>query len=163
MDHHRRAAPLAGLLCLCLLALPGRAPAYPLDGYESTGIGRLLHQRLIQEGEIPGKKRPSGELLPLARVDLRLLDHPDLELPPPDPKLTAKLKKLIGPEVDRYGIALLDLSDIANPRYAEWQRPPAPEPRQRRQAAWSPSPSSRPWRTPTPTTSRRGGGCCAKP
>jgi hypothetical protein len=120
MDQRRRAAPLAGLLCLCLLALPGRAPAYPLDGYESTGIGRLLHQRLVQEGEIPGKKRPSGELLPLARVDLHLLDHPDLELPPPDPKLTAELKKLIGPEVERYGIALLDLSDIAHPRYAEW-------------------------------------------
>ena len=120
MDQRRRAAPLAGLLCLCLLALPGRAPAYPLDGYESTGIGRLLHQRLVQEGEIKGKKRPSGELLPLARVDLRLLGHPDLELPPADPKLTAELKKLIGPEVERYGIALLDLSDIANPRYAEW-------------------------------------------
>jgi hypothetical protein len=120
MDHHRRAAPLAGLLCLCLLVIPGRAPAYPLDGYESTGIGRLLHQRLIQEGEIKGKKRPSGELLPLAMVDLRLLDHPDLELPPPDPKLTAKLVKLIGPEADRYGMTLLDLSDMANPRYAEW-------------------------------------------
>jgi hypothetical protein len=120
MDHRRRFEPLAGLLCLCLLALPGRAPAYPLDGYESTGIGRLLHQRLVQEGEIKGRKRPSGELLPLSLVDLRLLDHPDLELPPPDPKLTARLKKLIGPEVDRYGIALLDLSDLANPRYAEW-------------------------------------------
>jgi hypothetical protein len=120
MDHRRRPAPIAGLLCLCLLALPGRAPAYPLDGYESTGIERLLHQRLVQEGKIKGKKRPSGELLPLAMVDLRLLDTPDLELPPPDPKLTAKVKKLIGPEVDRYGIALLDLSDIEHPRYAEW-------------------------------------------
>jgi hypothetical protein len=102
------------------LALPGFASAYPLDGYESTGIGRLLHQRLIQERAIPGKKRPSGELLPLAMVDLRLQGHPDLELPPPDPQLTARVKKLIGPEVDRYGIALLDLSDIDNPRYAEW-------------------------------------------
>jgi len=121
MDRRHRTAALAGLLCLCLLTLPGRAPAYPLDGYESTGIGRLLYQRLIQEGQIKGKKRPSGELLPLAKVDLRLLDHRDLELPPPDPKLTAELKQLIGPEVDRYGISLLDLSDIAHPRYAEWQ------------------------------------------
>jgi len=120
MNQRHRSAPLAGFLCLCLLALPGRAPAYPLDGYESTGIGRLLHQRLIQEGEIQGKKRPSGELLPLAMVDLRLLDHPNLELPPADPKFTAQLKKLVGPEVGRYGIALLDLTDLEHPRYAEW-------------------------------------------
>ena len=86
MNLQNRSAALALLLALCMSTLPGRSLAYPLDGYESTGIGRLLHQRLIQEGEIKGKKRPSGELLPLARVDLRLLDHPDLELPAPDPK-----------------------------------------------------------------------------
>ena len=73
------------------------AGAYPLDGYEKTGIGRLEAQRLVQIGEKPGKKRPSGELLPLARVDLRLLDHRDMELPASDPALTARLKKLLGP------------------------------------------------------------------
>ena len=50
-------------LGLCMHA--GTAPGYPLDGYESTGITRLLHQRWIQEGELEGKKRPSGELMPL--------------------------------------------------------------------------------------------------
>jgi hypothetical protein len=94
--------------------------AYPLDGYEKTGIGRLETQRLIQIGEIPGKKRPSGELLPLSMVDLRLLDHRELELPASDAALTKRLKKLIGPSADRYGMALLDLSDVENPRYAEW-------------------------------------------
>jgi hypothetical protein len=34
------------------------AGAYPLDGYENTGIGRLEAQRLVQIGEMPGKKRP---------------------------------------------------------------------------------------------------------
>jgi hypothetical protein len=97
-----------------------RAGAYPLDGYPRTGIGRLEAQRLIQIGEMPGSKRPSGELLPLAKVDLRLLGHRELELPAVDPELTARLKKLIGPDVDRYGIALLDLSDLEHPRYAEW-------------------------------------------
>jgi hypothetical protein len=96
------------------------ADAYPLDGYENTGIGRLEAQRLIQIGEMPGKKRPSGELLPLARVELRLLDHRDMELPASDPALTARMKKLIGSSADRYGMALLDLSDLENPRYAEW-------------------------------------------
>ena len=96
------------------------ADAYPLDGYENTGIGRLEAQRLIQIGEMPGKKRPSGELLPLARVELRLLDHRDMELPASDPALTARMKKLIGSSADRYGMALLDLSDLEDPRYAEW-------------------------------------------
>ena len=111
---------LAAVLALGLLGLPGRAPAYPLDGYESTGIFRLEAQRLVQLGKAKGKKRPSGELLPLEKVDLRLLDQPDFKLPAPDPKLTAELKRLIGVHVERYGMALLDLSDLANPRYAEW-------------------------------------------
>ena len=81
-------ATLACLLALCLVTLPGRSLAYPLDGYESTGIERLRVQRLIQEGAVKGKKRPTGELLPLAKVDLRLLDHPNFELPPVDAALT---------------------------------------------------------------------------
>jgi hypothetical protein len=111
-------AAIISLLCVFLSA--GPALAYPLDGYESTGIGRLQHQRLVQEGKLGGKKRPSGELLPLAQVDLRLLRQRNFELPPPDPALTAKLKKLVGPDVERYGISLLDLSDPQNPRYAEY-------------------------------------------
>jgi hypothetical protein len=110
----------AGLAMLFLAGWPMLASGYPLDGYESTGIGRLEAQRLIQVGEMPGTKRPSGELLPLAMVDLRLLDHRDMQLPESDPKLTARVKKLLGPDADRYGIALLDLSEIGNPRYAEW-------------------------------------------
>ena len=49
---------------LALLALPGSALAYPLDGYDYTGIKRLDVQRMVQEGKVKGKKRPSGELLP---------------------------------------------------------------------------------------------------
>lgn len=97
------------------------ATAYPLDGYEGTGITRLVHQRWVQEGRLQGKKRPSGELLPLDMVQLRLVDRPDFTLPAPDPELSSDIKRLLGEHVDRYGIALLDLSDMDNPRYAEWQ------------------------------------------
>lgn len=76
---------------------------------------------MIQEGELAGRKRPPGELLPLERVDLRLIDSPDFSLPLPDPQLTARIKRLLGPQAERYSIALLDLSDPARPRYAEWQ------------------------------------------
>jgi hypothetical protein len=120
MNQRRTRASLATILALGLLGLPGPVLGYPLDGYESTGIFRLEAQRLVQLGKAKGKKRPPGELLPLEKVDLRLLDHPDFKLPAPDPKLTAELKRLIGADVERYGVALLDLSDLANPRYAEW-------------------------------------------
>ena len=102
-----------------LVALPGAAPSYPLDGYDDTGIKRLQIQRMVQEGKAKGKKRPSGELLPLDRVSLRLLKHRNLELPKPDPALSATVKRLLGPGADRYGLSLLDLSDIDHPRYAE--------------------------------------------
>ena len=51
-----------GLVAIALLAMSGLSNSYPLDGYESTGITRLLHQRWIQEDELQGKKRPAGEL-----------------------------------------------------------------------------------------------------
>jgi hypothetical protein len=117
---YARVRPAFALLALCGLASPSPAPGYPLDGYEVTGIPRLQYQRLVQEGELKGRKRPPGELMPLPMVDLRLADRKSLELPPVDPALTARLKKLVGQHVDRYGIALLDLSDPDRPRYAEW-------------------------------------------
>ena len=118
----RNLAPLllAGCTGLWLALQSSLIGAYPLDGYDSTGIGRLEAQRLVQEGKKPGKKRPSGELLPLSKVNLRLLDQPEFRLPKADPALTEQVKKMLGSEVDRYGIALLDLSDPAHPRYAEW-------------------------------------------
>ena len=37
-----------GLCSLTLIGAAHTAAAYPLDGYENTGISRLLHQRWIQ-------------------------------------------------------------------------------------------------------------------
>jgi hypothetical protein len=111
---------LAGCTGLWLLLQSGLADAYPLDGYESTGIGRLEAQRRVLEGKKPGKKRPAGELLPLSQVKLKLIDQPDFRLPAPDPELTSQVKKMLGSHVEDYGIALLDLSDPDHPRYAEW-------------------------------------------
>ena len=56
--------------------------------------------------------------MPLERVRLRLLEQPDFELPPPDAELTDVVRRLLGEHADRYGLALLDLSDLTNPRYA---------------------------------------------
>jgi hypothetical protein len=52
--NHLRIGVIA-LLTGLVLHVP--AGAYPLDGYESTGIARLLYQRKIQEGQLKGSKR----------------------------------------------------------------------------------------------------------
>jgi hypothetical protein len=93
--------------------------AYPLDGYEETGIRRVEGSRLANEGLAKGGKQPSGALLSTPQVDLRLLDHRDLDLPAADPEFTAQIVSLLGENADRYGIAVLDLSNADHPRYAE--------------------------------------------
>jgi hypothetical protein len=100
-------------------ALPVTISAYPLDAYDETGIRRLEAYRLITEGELSGRRQPAGALLPRALVDLRLTHHRNASIPPPDPELTQQIEELLGDNADRYGIAVLDISDPRNPRYAE--------------------------------------------
>ncbi len=103
-----------------LAALSSPLAAYPLDAYEETRIRRVEGSRLAHEGVIRGRKQPAGALLPLEKVNIRLAgSEKSLELPATDPTLTAQIKRLLGSNQDRYGIAVLDLSDPANPRYAE--------------------------------------------
>jgi hypothetical protein len=98
---------------------PIQIGAYPLDGYAETGIRRVEGSRRANEGLVRDSKLPPGALLPTSSVVLRLVQHKDLDLPAVDPALTAKLVALLGAQADRYGIALLDLSDPAHPVYAE--------------------------------------------
>ena len=104
---------------LLLLSITNSGFGYPLDLYPQTGIRRIEAARLAVIGEMRGRRQPPGALLPADLVDLRLLDHPDLELPEPDPEFTARVLKLLGDKADRYGVAVLDLSDLDHPRYAE--------------------------------------------
>jgi hypothetical protein len=92
--------------------------AYPLDGYEYTGISRLEGFRLAQEGKVRGRKLPVGGLLTLEEVEIRLTDRKDFEIPPENPTFQSQIRKLLGREANRYGVAVLDLTDIDNPRYA---------------------------------------------
>ncbi|MDB4443791.1 hypothetical protein N9174_00435 [bacterium] len=106
-------------LLIFLVATRAICVAYPLDGSDDTGIPRLEGYRLAQEGKVRGRRLPPGALLKTAQVDLRLLGYPDLSIPKPDPALTSQIIALFGKEADRYGFAVLDLSDIQHPRYAE--------------------------------------------
>jgi hypothetical protein len=110
---------LAFVYIILLLLLPGLCFAYPLDAYPETGIRRIEAARLAVFGKMRGLRQPPGGLLPADLVDLRLLDHPNLNLPEPDPEFSARIFHLLGDKADRYGIAVLDLSDPEHPRYAE--------------------------------------------
>ena len=108
---------LTGLMSI-LLAGSGEIIAYPLNGYETTGIGRLEAARRIETGEMAGARQPHGALLTMDKVDIRLRDYPDLQIPEPDPELTRKLITLLGERAERYQVAILDLSQPGQPRYA---------------------------------------------
>jgi hypothetical protein len=103
---------------LALLAIPRLALGYPLDAYEQTGMLRLEAYRLSQTGEVKGRILPPGGRLGLADVQLRLTDHPDFEIPAPDPELSASILEMLGEDADGYAITVLDITDPAKPRYA---------------------------------------------
>jgi len=96
------------------------ATAYPLDGYEETGIRRVEGARLANEGLAIGGFQPPGAMLTTDEVDLRLVGR-DLTLPPPDPVFTAAIVAMLGEDAGSYGIAVLDMTDPDHLRYAEHQ------------------------------------------
>jgi hypothetical protein len=106
------------LFTLALVISISTLMAYPLDGYEETGIRRVEGARLANEGLAIGGFQLPGAMLTTEQVDLRLLNQ-HITLPPPDPAFTAKIKSLFGENADRYGIAVLDITDPDHPLYAE--------------------------------------------
>ncbi|MDH3223837.1 MAG: hypothetical protein OEO23_08980 [Gemmatimonadota bacterium] len=118
----RRSIVAAGLL---LLVGADSAPApYPLDGAEATGIRRLKAYRMVREGTLAGNiPLPPGALLPSSAIRLRLADvGADYDPGPPvvtDSVLQAGLQRLLRSRSDTYRIALLDITDPSDPRYAE--------------------------------------------
>ena len=108
---------IISLVLLC----PMLSMAWPIDGYPDTGIRRLEEQRMIAAGELKGTGQPAGGRWPTEAVDIRLTQQPDLRLPAANEALTGKLLELLGDDADRYGIAVLDLSDPNQPIYGEYR------------------------------------------
>ena len=113
MNKRLYAAAVAALLLNATAVAP-----YPLDGYGETGIRRLEANRLAQEGKLNDVRQPPGALLHLADVQLRLVGQ-TFDLPPPDPAFTREVQSILSGSMESYGVAVLDLSDPAKPRYAE--------------------------------------------
>ena len=110
----------SALIVFSLVSIAITVMAYPLDGYEETGIRRVEGARLANEGLAIGGFQPPGAMLTTEQVDIRLVDR-GIPLPPADPAFTAQIKDMLGEHADSYGIAVLDISDLDNPRYAEYR------------------------------------------
>ncbi|MEZ4416865.1 MAG: serine hydrolase [Gemmatimonadota bacterium] len=115
-----------GGLCLAaaaVVALPGRADSYPLDGYERTGIRRLRVYRQINDGALPGNIRlKPGAQLPSSAIRLRLADtNPSFDVgadTPRDAALQEGIERIVGRRHSSYRVAVLDITDPQHPRYA---------------------------------------------
>jgi hypothetical protein len=131
-------AHLAVLAVLSVATATG-VGAYPLDGYEDTGIRRLEYVRRVVSGELSGAPVPRGARLPTDEVRPRLLLKPgsvktgsethfgtDSSVSKwvsdpvfTDPGFSAAIRRALGADAERYGVAVYDLSDPARPVYAE--------------------------------------------
>lgn len=95
--------------------------AYPLDGDKRTGIRRLSGYRLAQSAQVKGPRVPPGGLWDTERIQLRLLASQALDVTPEtakDPQLQRGLESILGGRNQSYGMALLEITNPAKPRYA---------------------------------------------
>jgi hypothetical protein len=105
--------PLAALLAIAAIAA-----AYPLDAFKRTGIRRLEGYRLALEGKVRNVRPvPKGGQWREADIRLRL-EGRDVALNEKDTRLQKGLERIFAARDPSYGIALLDITDPARPRYA---------------------------------------------
>ena len=95
--------------------------AYPLDGYETTGIRRLKRLELIRDKKMAGPVLSSGSGHPLDAIllnaDTATLDLSQKEVLV-DADLTRKIKTLFDIKDPSYSVALLDMTPGRAPRLA---------------------------------------------
>jgi hypothetical protein len=104
----------------CLFYGSPSARAYPLDGYEDTGIVRLEAYRIAQQNS-DGEVLPFGAMLATRSIGLSLTDAPDFAIPPVNKEFSASLVEVLGVDAGGYGVAVLDLTDPTRPVYAAHQ------------------------------------------
>ena len=122
MAIRRNSAVLIPALLILPLIWGELEVGYPLDGYRSTKIRRLEAYRLVQEGELRGRKLPPGALLNEDEIRQRLIGiNESFDVTPETPKdayLQEGIERIFRALDQHYSIALLDISEPANPKYA---------------------------------------------
>lgn len=103
-----------------LVVLFTSALRYPIDGYERTGIRRLLHLERVQNGTTEGDLPPEGARQSIDDIRLHLTGADSLDtVPPPNEALQRRLRRLFADRDDSYGITVFDITPGAPLRYAE--------------------------------------------
>ena len=98
--------------------------SYPIDGYDSTGIRRLLRLQMIMDGKLKGTLPPPGGRRVLSEIKLNLLnsrgDSLDV-LPQVDKKLQKRIDDLFPNRDESYSLVLLDITPGRPMRFAQRQ------------------------------------------
>ena len=110
-------APLAAGVALLVLGA-SLAAAYPLDGYERTGIRRLWAYAPERSAELGGPTLPAGARLQHDDIRLRLTDLADYDLGEADAELQRGLEAIFAGRDTSYSVALLDITEPQAPRFA---------------------------------------------
>ena len=114
MNKQKFAALLTGVFLSANLTGLG---AYPIDGYDYTGISRLDFYDLAQQGEVSGRQLSTGAKLTLDQIRIQGADI-DLDVAKADAQMSKSLRGFLGKQAAQYGVALVDLSDPDSPIYA---------------------------------------------
>lgn len=99
------------------------ATLYPIDGYEYTGIKRLKRLELIKSGELKDATTlPPGALKSFSEIQLNLFERNEDSLAQflsIDPTFQEEINGLFRGLDKSYSVAILDITDPKNTRYAE--------------------------------------------
>jgi hypothetical protein len=111
------------ILIFCLV-LESSSAAYPIDGYPTTGIRRLMRLSLILQGKLTGTMPPNGGKKSISEIKLNLLNTRGdslQELPPVDAKLQARIDALFPNRDESYALAVLEITPGKPLRFAARQ------------------------------------------
>lgn len=112
------------ILALLILLLPGATFKYPYDGYDVSGIRRLLRLQLIMNGTIKENMPLAGAQKSIRDIQLMLMNEKGDSLekfPQPDPSLQKAINALFPNMDESYALCVIDISPGKALRYASRQ------------------------------------------
>ncbi|MGJ5642605.1 serine hydrolase [Formosa sp. S-31] len=94
---------------------------YPIDGYNLTGIKRLVYLERVKSGEIKSTRIPPGAFRPLDSIQLNLVNRKAEipELPEVNDTLQQKVDRLFRGLDKNYSIGIIDMTEGRPIRYAQ--------------------------------------------
>ncbi|WP_197705731.1 serine hydrolase [Labilibaculum antarcticum] len=124
MMNRKNSMVILFLFSFFMVFAEGNDNPYPIDGYKTTGIRRLVRLQKIIDGQIKDTKPIPGALKSINDIKLNLLGERGdslAEFPQSDKKLQQKLNGLFPNLDESYSVALLDITNGKKIRYASRQ------------------------------------------